>query len=59
MPVIPTVGRKSLSVRLLVITLYCTLSIGAVTMIYPFALMLATASTGNADWQEFRTSNAG
>jgi multiple sugar transport system permease protein len=40
--------------RLLIGTLYLLLVLGAVTMIYPFALMLSTATTSNADWSEFR-----
>jgi ABC-type glycerol-3-phosphate transport system permease component len=54
MPVIPLVGRKSFGMRMLIGALYAILALGAVTMIYPFALMLSTATTGNADWQEFR-----
>lgn len=53
MPIIPVVGRKSPTLRALVILLFMVLTFGAVTMIYPFALMLSTATTGNADSQEF------
>lgn len=34
--------------------LYLVLALGGFTMIFPFALMLSTATTGNADWQSFR-----
>ena len=54
MPLIPIVGRKSLGVRALVASLYLALTLGAVTMIYPFWLMVSTSTTGNADWREFR-----
>ena len=54
MPVIPVVGRKSLSIRLWIIALYALLTLGAVTMVYPFSLMLSTAMTGYADWYEFK-----
>ena len=53
MPVIPVVGRKSFGMRVLIAALYVILSLGAVTMIYPFGLMISTAMTGNADWQQF------
>ncbi|MAE65908.1 MAG: hypothetical protein CMJ18_16680 [Phycisphaeraceae bacterium] len=54
MPIIPVVGRRSLGTRALLGALYLLLALGAVTMIYPFALMLSTATTGNADWRQFR-----
>lgn len=54
MPVIPIVGRRSFSVRLLIAALHLILTLGAVTMIYPFALMVSTAMTSEADWQEFK-----
>ncbi|MFA5863347.1 MAG: carbohydrate ABC transporter permease [Phycisphaerae bacterium] len=54
MPVIPVVGRKSFGMRMLIGAVYALLALGAVTMIYPFGLMLATATTGNADWEQFR-----
>jgi len=54
MPVIPVVGRKALRIRLLVGSLYLLLTLGAVVMVYPFALMVSTATTGNADWREFK-----
>ena len=41
MPVISTIGRKSLRVRLVVAGLFLTLTVGAGTMLYPFFLMLA------------------
>ncbi|MCE9613790.1 MAG: carbohydrate ABC transporter permease [Lentisphaerae bacterium] len=54
MSLIPLVGRKSFSTRVLFAGLYLVLALGGFTMVYPFALMLATATTGNADWQSFR-----
>ena len=53
MPVIPVVGRKSFKNRMLIAALYALLALGAVTMIYPFGLMLSTAVTSNADWEQF------
>ncbi|NQU76180.1 MAG: carbohydrate ABC transporter permease [Planctomycetes bacterium] len=54
MPVIPIVGRKSFRTRALIGSLYLVLTIGAITMVYPFMLMLTTATTSIADWREFR-----
>lgn len=54
MPLLPIVGRKSWSTRLLIGLLYAILTVCSLMMIYPFWLMLVTAMTGNADWGEFR-----
>lgn len=49
MSIIPTVGRKSWSMRMLIAGLYVALSLGAVTMIYPFLIMLSTAMKSSVD----------
>lgn len=54
MPLISTVGRRSLSVRVLFFCMYIVLTLGTITMVYPFLLMLAMGTTGRADYQEFR-----
>ena len=54
MPLISVVGRRSLSMRLLVGGMYVLLMLGALTMIYPFALMFSTATTSQADCEEFQ-----
>jgi ABC-type glycerol-3-phosphate transport system permease component len=54
MPIIPKVGRKAFSTRLLIAALYLTLGLGSVTMVYPFLLMLATSITSSTDTNEFR-----
>ncbi len=54
MPIIPQVGRKAFSIRLLIATIYIVLTLGAVTMVYPFLLMLATSITSSTDTNEFR-----
>jgi multiple sugar transport system permease protein len=54
MPLIPVVGRKSLTARLLVGAIYALLILGAVTMVYPFTLMISTATTGESDWRQFQ-----
>jgi len=51
--IIPTVGRKSLSLRILIIGLYFALSIGAVTMVYPFLVMLSTAVKSSVDVNQY------
>jgi ABC-type glycerol-3-phosphate transport system permease component len=54
MPIIPQVGRKALHIRALIALIYACLVLGAVTMVYPFLLMLATSITGATDTNEFR-----
>ncbi len=49
MAIISTIGRKSLKVRLLIGTIYAGLSIGALTMLYPFCLMLAGSTKSAVD----------
>lgn len=49
MAIIPTVGRKTLKMRLVIALLYIVLTAGAVTMVYPFLLMLSSSITSNAD----------
>ncbi|MGC8861863.1 MAG: ABC transporter permease subunit [Armatimonadota bacterium] len=49
MAIIPTVGRRSFKLRLVIAGLYVVLSAGAVTMVYPFLLMLASSITSGAD----------
>ncbi|MEK6795999.1 MAG: ABC transporter permease subunit [Spirochaetota bacterium] len=54
MPLVSTVGRKSAKVRLLLLALYLILIGGAITMVYPFLLMVTMSTTGNADSVEYR-----
>lgn len=54
MPIIPQVGRKAIQVRALIALLYVVLILGAVTMVYPFLLMLSTSITSSTDTNEFR-----
>ncbi len=53
MALIPTVGRKSLPMRLLVAFLYLILSVGAVTMVYPFLMMLNLSVESQYDQVSF------
>lgn len=49
MAIIPKVGRRSLKLRLVIAALYIVLTAGAVTMVYPFLLMLSSSITSGAD----------
>jgi ABC-type glycerol-3-phosphate transport system permease component len=49
MPIISTIGRRSLRVRLLIFTIYALLAAGATTMIYPFLLMLSGSTKSSVD----------
>ncbi|NLC56694.1 MAG: ABC transporter permease subunit [Armatimonadetes bacterium] len=54
MPIIPTVGRRSPKMRLIIASLYTVLALGAVTMVYPFLVMVSTSFTSEVDKNEFR-----
>lgn len=54
MPIIARVGRTAWSTRLLVAGMYLVLIAGALTMLYPFLLMIATSLAGETDYEEFR-----
>lgn len=53
MGLIATVGRKSARIRLAIILLYSILSLLALTILYPFALMLSTSFTNRMDYDRF------
>ncbi|MEI8242177.1 MAG: carbohydrate ABC transporter permease [bacterium] len=54
MPLISTVGQRAPSVRLLHAGMYILLLLGAVTMAYPFLLMLSMSTAGRGESREFR-----
>ncbi len=54
MPILHKVGRKHISVRLLIGVIYLFLVGGAITMIYPFALMIAGSTKSAVDQKELR-----
>lgn len=54
MPLIPVIGRRQPKMRLLIAVLYTVLALGAVTMVYPFVVMLGTSVTSTVDRDEFR-----
>lgn len=53
MALIPTVGRKSTKMRLFVAALYLILTLGAVTTVYPFLIMLGESITSQYDQDKF------
>ncbi len=53
MALIPTVGRKTWSMRVLIAGLYLVLTLGAVTMVYPFLIMLATSIKSGVDVNDY------
>ena len=53
MPLISQVGRRSLKVRLLTATIYAILITGAVTMVYPFLLMVSGSFKTDVDKNDF------
>src|SRR3954468_4943024 len=54
MPMISTVGRRSPALRAVILGLYLLLTAGAVTVVYPLALMLSTSVTSMVDVDEYR-----
>ena len=52
MGIISEIGRKNIRVRLLVWSISISLIVGAVTMIYPFALMITGSSKSSVDVSE-------
>ena len=54
MPIISTIGRRHPKVRALIWSIYGVLILGAVTMIYPFLVMVAGTTKSGADAKEFR-----
>ena len=53
MPIIGNVGRKSLKVRVLNITIHVVLILGALTMLYPFAIMVSGSFKSKVDSKVF------
>lgn len=54
MPLIGQVGRKSWRARLAMSVLYLVLTLGAITTVYPFLVMISTGFTGPTDQNENR-----
>src|ERR1051325_3324449 len=54
MPIISTIGRKQPKMRLVLELIYTVLTLGAITMDYPFIVMISTSFTSDVDKDEFR-----
>ena len=54
MAIISAIGRPSLKVRLLILAIYAALMVGAITMLYPFGLMMAGSTKSAVDNPEMR-----
>ena len=54
MPVIPIVGRRSPKTRMVMALLYGLLTLGALSILYPFGLMLSLSASGRLDYKQFR-----
>lgn len=54
MPILGPVGARTPARRILAFVLYTALIAGGVTMVYPFALMVATSLTTETDAHDFR-----
>ncbi len=52
MGIISTIGRRSRTVRTLIFSMYLVLILGAITMVYPFGLMVAGATKSSTDRTE-------
>lgn len=52
MPIIARIGRKSLRSRLLIASIYAALAAGAVSMIYPFLLLVSGSTKSGVDTPE-------
>jgi len=53
MSIIPSVGRRNLKTRIVIALLYLVLTTGAVTMVYPFMIMLGSSITSGADMNSY------
>ena len=53
MPHIALVGRKALKTRAVIALIYVCLSLGGITMVAPFWLMLTSSVTSNVDSQDY------
>lgn len=54
MAIISQIGRKSWRLRLLIWSIYTILTVGSVTMIYPFLMMVSLSISSKADYKENR-----
>jgi multiple sugar transport system permease protein len=52
MPIIAQIGRRSPATRALIILIYAILTVGCVTTVYPFAMMLGSSLASLTDFRE-------
>ncbi len=53
MPILSPIGRKQPKTRLLIAAIYVVLSLGALTMVYPFLLMISGSFKSHLDRQDW------
>jgi hypothetical protein len=53
MPLLPTVGHRTLSMRVITALMYLALTLGGVTMVYPLLITLTASVTNSYDYEEF------
>ncbi len=53
MAIIPKVGRKTIKTQIVIALLYIILTAGAVTMVYPFLLMIGSSLASDSDVTEY------
>ena len=53
MPIISPIGRKALRIRFLIYSIYTALTLGAITMVYPFLIMLSGSTKSGVDVSDF------
>jgi multiple sugar transport system permease protein len=56
MPIISTIGRKHWKVRLLFLGMYIFLVLGAISMVYPFLLMITGSTYSRCDTRYFKAA---
>lgn len=52
MPILPSIGRKSIKLRIVIGLMYTLLTLGSITMLYPFLLMVSGSIKGMADMDQ-------
>ncbi|NIA12996.1 MAG: ABC transporter permease subunit [Nitrospiraceae bacterium] len=54
MAIVTDVERRAMTTKVIIGLVYVLLTIGGLSMLYPFALMIASASTNKVDYYEYR-----
>jgi len=53
MPILPSVGRRALSVRSAIVAIYTVLVIGGLTMVFPFFITLTASVSNELDYERY------